>query len=98
MRDQYLAQNPRAAWRVYDGEAVIISPDDSTLHALNAVGTLIWEAADGKTTMGTIVSRICDEFDVEPAEAERDAAAFIEKLRQRGLLAVSESPREGGGT
>jgi len=95
MAERYLAQDPRAAWRVYDGEAVIISPDDSTLHTLNAVGTLIWEAADGKTTLGAIVGRICDEFEVEPEPAERDAMAFIEGLRQRGLLVVSDAPQAG---
>lgn len=95
MAERYLAQDPRAAWRVYDGEAVIISPDDSTLHTLNAVGTLIWEAADGKTTPGAIVGRICDEFEVERERAERDAMAFIEGLRQRGLLVMSDAPQAG---
>ena len=95
MTERYLAQDPRAAWRVYDGEAVIISPDDSTLHTLNAVGTLIWEAADGKTPVGAVVGRICDEFEVEPEQAEQDAIAFIEGLRQRGLLVVSDAPQAG---
>ena len=92
MPERYPAQNPRAAWRVYDGEAVVVSPDDSTLHTLNAVGSLIWEAADGKTPMGAIVTRICAEFDVRPAEAERDAMAFLARLCERGLLTVSETP------
>ena len=96
MADRYLTQNPKMAWRVYDGEAVILSPDDSTLNTLNAVGTLIWEAADGKTPVSAIVARISEEFDVEPEQAERDVAPFIEKLCQRGLLSVSETP-EGGG-
>jgi hypothetical protein len=79
---------------VYDGEAVILLAVDSTLNTLNAVGTLIWEVADGKTPVSAIVARMCEEFDVEPAEARRDATAFIEKLCQRGLLTTSESPRE----
>ena len=95
MADRYLAQHPRAAWRVYDGEAVIISPDDSTLHTLNAVGTLVWEAADGKTPVAAVVGRICEEFEVEPERAERDATAFIETLCRRGLLVASDAPHEG---
>ncbi len=94
MPDRYLVQNPQTAWRVYDGEAVIICPDDSTLNTLNAVGTLIWRAADGKTSLSAIAARICDEFDVKPEQAERDLAAFIERLCQRGLLMVSET-RQG---
>ena len=95
MPDRYLTQNPKMAWRVYDGEAVILSPDDSTLNTLNAVGTLVWEAADGKTPVSVIVARISAEFDVEPERAERDSAAFIEKLCQRGLLIVSDTRQDG---
>ena len=95
MPEPWVARNPQTAWRVYDGEAVILLADDSTLNTLNAVGTLIWEAADGKTPFGAIVARICEEFEVEPAQAERDATAFIEKLHQRGLLIVSETPQDG---
>jgi hypothetical protein len=92
MAEQYLARSSQTAWRVYDGEAVIILGDDSTLNTLNPVGTLIWEAADGQTPVSAIVARICEEFDVERAQAERDATVFVDKLRQRGLLSVSPSP------
>ncbi len=94
MPDRYPAKNPHMAWRVYDGQAAILCPDDSTLNTLNAVGTLIWEAADGRTPLSAIVARISMEFDVEPPQAERDARAFIDKLCQRGLLTVSESPNQ----
>jgi ABC-type xylose transport system substrate-binding protein len=91
--ERYPEQNPRAAWRVYDGEAVIVSPEDSTLHTLNAVGTVIWEAADGRTAMETIVARVCDAFEVDAATAARDAAAFIESLSHKGLLTMLDAPR-----
>ena len=91
MPDVYPMQSPRTAWRVYDGEAVILWPDDSTLNTLNALGTLIWESADGKSPLSAIVARICKEFDVDPERAERDAMAFIAKLGARGLLTVSET-------
>ena len=94
MPEQYLARSSRTAWRVYDGEAVVLLAEDSTLNTLNAVGTLIWEGADGKTPVSALVGRICAEFDVEPAQAERDEIVFIDKLSQRGLLNVSASPHE----
>ena len=95
MPEHYVARNPQTAWRVYDGEAVILLAQDSTLNTLNSVGTLIWEVADGVTPVSGIVSRICEEFDVEPIDARRDAAAFIDKLCRRGLLTVSETPENG---
>jgi hypothetical protein len=91
--DGYPEQNPRAAWRVYEGEAVIVSPEDSTLHTLNPVGTLIWEAADGRTAMEAIVARVCEAFEVDQGKAERDAAAFVDQLCRRGLLTVLDAPR-----
>ena len=93
MADGYPEQNPKAAWRVYDGEAVIVSPEDSTLHTLNAVGTVIWEAADGRTAMASIVARVCDAFEVDRATAARDTAVFVDSLCRRGLLTVLDAPR-----
>jgi hypothetical protein len=95
MSDRYVARNLDMAWRVYDGQAAILCPDDSTLNTLNAVGTLIWEAADGRTPLSAIVARICAEFDVEPGQAEKDARAFVDELCRRRLLMVSECPHEG---
>ena len=92
MPEQCPARNSRVAWRVYDGEAVILVAEDSTLNTLNVVGTVVWEAADGRTPVSAIVDRVCSEFDVDPAEAERDVAGFIEKLQRRGLLIVAASP------
>jgi hypothetical protein len=77
---------------VYDGEAVIVSPEDSTLHTLNPVGTLIWEAADGHTAMDAIITRVCETFAIDQATAARDAAVFVDSLCQRGLLTVVETP------
>lgn len=93
MAERYLARSSQTAWRVYDGEAVIILGEDSTLNTLNPVATLIWEAADGRTPVSTILARICEEFDVEPAQAERDATVFVNKLCERGLLSISPSPQ-----
>jgi Coenzyme PQQ synthesis protein D (PqqD) len=91
--DRYPAQNPLAAWRVYEGEAVIVSPETSMLHTLNAVGTFIWEAADGRTALDAIVDRLVDAFDVDHATATRDAETFVDELSRRGLLTVLPAPQ-----
>ena len=95
MAERYLSQNPKAAWRVYDGEAVIVSPEDSTLHTLNEIGTLVWEAADGATPLTAIVARICERYDTDALDAERDVDAFIERLQQQGLVTVLDAPPSG---
>ncbi len=94
MPEQYPARSSRVAWRVYDGEAVILLGEDSTLNTLNPVATVVWEAADGRTPVSAIVDRVCAEFDVDPADAERDVIGFVDRLCRRGLLTVSASPHE----
>jgi hypothetical protein len=91
--DAYPAQNPRAAWRVYDHEAVIVSPDDSSLHTLNEVGTFVWQAADGATSVADIVRGLCETFDVTTARAEDDLRRFLDELTGRGLLTIADAPK-----
>lgn len=92
MAERYPAQNPRAAWRVYDGRAVIVSPEDSRLHTLNEVGTVVWQAADGRTPVEEIVALVCREFDVTADRAAADVDAFVDQLVARGLLSIGAAP------
>jgi hypothetical protein len=55
----------RLAARKVGGEMVILSADDSSLFVLNEVGTAIWEAADGRTSIDAIAEGVCREFEVD---------------------------------
>jgi hypothetical protein len=89
--DKYLVQNPANPARVIEGEAVVITPDDSQLHSLNEVGTFIWERADGAHTVGQIIDEICQAFEVERAQAAADVAAFVDQCCQKKLLLLQDS-------
>jgi hypothetical protein len=72
---------------------MIMSAVDSTFFTLNEVATLIWQAADGRTSLSDIVvSKICSEFDVDPDQAGRDVEQFVDDLSQHGILLISEEP------
>jgi len=72
---------------------MVMSAVDSTFFTLNEVATAIWLAADGGTTLAEIVDRkVCQEFDVDREEAERDADQFVNELSQHGILLVSDQP------
>ena len=93
MSPLYLAHSKEIAARVLDGEMMIMSARDSTLFSLNELGTIIWQAADGATSLEEIVAqKICPEYDVEPAEALKDAEAFVRELAEHGILIVSDRP------
>jgi hypothetical protein len=93
MSSLYIAHSKEIAARELDGEMVIMSVRDSTLFSLNELGTIIWQAADGETTLQEIVERrICPEFEVEPEEALRDAESFVQELAAHGILILSDRP------
>lgn len=89
----YIARAAEVAARSLDGEMMIMSARDSTLFTLNAVGTLIWQSADGKTTLAEIVEqKVCSEFEVDPATAMQDAEGFVHDLAGHGILLLSDGP------
>jgi hypothetical protein len=93
MNSLYVARNPRVAARSLDGEMMIMSGRDSTLFTLNKTATILWQAADGTTSLEQIVQqKICSEFEVEPGEALRDAETLARDLASHGILQISEEP------
>jgi hypothetical protein len=79
-------RNPDAAYRIIEGQAVILTPGDSRLHTLNEVGTFIWECLDGKSHAARIVEKMCRTFDVNLQAAEKDVNHFLSDLIRRGLV------------
>jgi Coenzyme PQQ synthesis protein D (PqqD) len=93
MKECYVARSRGLAARQLGEETVIMSAADSTLFNLNEVGTLIWQGADGKTSLARIVEeRICPIYEVEASEALRDAEEFVKELAKHGILQVAEAP------
>ena len=89
----YIARSREIAARELGGEMMIMSARTSTLFNLNEIGTMIWQAADGTTSLEEIVAqKICAEYEVEPAEALQDAESFVRKLAERGIMLVSDQP------
>jgi coenzyme PQQ synthesis protein D (PqqD) len=93
MSPLYIARSREIAARELDRQMMIMSARDSTLFSLNELGTIIWRAADGATSLEEIVARnICIEYEVEPAEAIRDAENFVRELVEHGILLLSDQP------
>ena len=93
MAEMYITRSSAIAARLLGGEMMIMSVTDSTFFTLNEVATVIWQAADGITPLSQIVERrVCEEFEIDPEIARRDAAQFVGELSQHGILLVSEHP------
>lgn len=89
----YVARAPQLAARMLGDEMMIMSANTSTLFTLNDVAAIIWDAADGATPLHEIVtSRICNQFDVAPEVALKDAESLVQGLASHGVLVVSDAP------
>ena len=68
--DSYAVPNPAVVGRFVEGEAVLVLPQQGQVKVLNEVGARIWALADGARTLRQIAAALCDEYDVNQAQAE----------------------------
>lgn len=77
---------PDVRYRVVEGEAVVVMQRSAELLLLNEVGAAILRLLDGHRTAAQVLDELRREFDVEPAELERDLRAFIDELAAAGVI------------
>jgi hypothetical protein len=98
MSARYIARSPKIAARKLGDEMIVMSAVDSSLYTLNEVAAAIWQAADGRTPLESIVNdHVCEQFEISASEAMRDAEEFVGQLSAHGILLVSDQPIELGG-
>jgi hypothetical protein len=93
MPEIYIARSSAIAARLLAGEMMVMNSADSTFFTLNEVATAIWQAADGKTPLREIVhGKVCEQFEVDPGQAQADAEQFVAMLSDHGILLVADHP------
>lgn len=68
-------------------DTFVMDVERSELHDLNAVGGRIWELIDGRRSVAVIVDALTAEFEVDRARAESEVSAYLDILREKGLIA-----------
>lgn len=86
-----LARHPGVIEEVVEDEVVLLMPHAGAVLVLNDVGRAIWGLIDGRRTIDALAEQICAEYEVEPAQARADIAAFVEQLAAKGLVTMSGS-------
>ena len=67
-------------------EAVLLEIDSGVYFGLDPVGARIWQLLDKASTMNEVVDTLLAEFDVERAVLDVDVAAFLARMREKGLI------------
>jgi coenzyme PQQ biosynthesis protein PqqD len=81
-------RDPSVAWRVIQGEAVMVLPATGKVHTLNAVGTRFWELIDGRRSLAEIAEQLEEEFDAPADAIAADCRRFAGELAERRLLSL----------
>ncbi len=79
------SRNPLVVFQLVDGQAVLVNPERGKVQVINEVGARIWEGIDGLRTVAQIAELICQEFEVQPAQAQTDVLNFLRLLAEKGL-------------
>ncbi len=93
-------------WREQDGRCVLLRPrlgssrvgrwmaglwDDPYYQIrLDEVGTLVWKACDGRTSLADIVGRMRDRFGDRVEPADQRLAEFMRKMLKGRMIAIRE--------
>ncbi len=84
-------RNREVVSRKIEGELIIVPirsgvGDLNSLYTLNPVGSVLWDFMAEDHTVGEMVQRVCDEFEVTKNQAEQDIETFLGSLLEEKLV------------
>ena len=94
--EQVLVRSQSVVARVVAGETLIVPVrarvgDLASIYSFNGTGTLIWKLLASPKTIAQVAAAVAEEYDVEPAQAERDVTGFVNEMKGVGLVEVPAS-------
>jgi trimethylamine:corrinoid methyltransferase-like protein len=72
------------------GEVAILDLEKGTYYGLDEVGARIWKLVQEPTAVSEVQATVVQEYDVEPARAERDVLRLLQRLVDEGLVEVQD--------
>jgi len=91
MSHEYPLRAEDAAWRTVGGELIVVSAGSANIVALNGTAALVWEMADGVTSVDEMADALAEAFDVAAPDAEHDIEEFLGVLDSEGLLSAERA-------
>jgi hypothetical protein len=75
-----------------DSETVILHLESGTYYGLSAVGAQIWKLIQEPRPVSDVRDILLEEYDVEPAQCERDVLALLGDLEAHKLIDIHIQP------
>lgn len=92
---RYKARTDDVAWRVVEGEAVLVHAESSAYYGLNRTGTAVWEAlAKAPRSVDELANGLAKKLDAPVLQTRQDLDAFLVNLVGAGLAAPEQEGAE----
>lgn len=71
-----------------DGEVVMLSIENSEYYGMDKVGSRIWELLEKPVSLGTLMAKLMDEYEVSELQCTEDTLTFLNKLAVKKLISI----------
>src|SRR5271169_3236682 len=101
LKNEVLVRSQAVVSRVVAGETLIVPVrakvgDLASIYSFNGTGSLIWKLLESAKTVAELSMAVAREYDVDPAQAERDVEEFVGEMKAVGLVEVPASVAMAG--
>ena len=91
--EETLVRSQAVVARVVAGETLIVPVrakvgDLASIYSFNGTASMIWKLLESPRTVADLVATVAQEYEVDPAQAERDVTEFIGEMKMVGLVEV----------
>lgn len=76
-------------WREVEDEVIVLDKRTWTYMGINGSGAVLWKGIAQGASVAQLVERLRAAYGIDEQAAVRDAGAFVEMLREHGLLVTS---------
>jgi hypothetical protein len=73
-----------------DGDAILLNTRTNKYFALEKIGARLWELLKDDNTLIAAYQTLLDDYDVEPAELERDILELVAHLMEKSLVELAQ--------
>ena len=73
-------------------EVVVLNLQDGVYYGLEDVGARVWTLLQSPVSVASIVEALVSDYDVDPADCERDVRTLVADLVAHGLVQIHEAP------
>ena len=100
-RGQTFIRSQSVVSRVVAGETLIVPVrakvgDLASIYSFNGTGSLIWKLLESAKTVSELAAAVAREYEVDPAQVERDVEEFVGEMKVVGLVEVATSMAMAG--